>query len=124
MQASAVLHWKSMRRQVRFRGPVETVTEAEADAYFASRAHDSRVGAWASRQSRPLSSRRELESAVARESERFGTSDVPRPPYWSGYRIRPLYVEFWSDRPFRLHERFVFSRQKPEGPWEQGYLYP
>ncbi|GGZ28725.1 pyridoxine/pyridoxamine 5'-phosphate oxidase [Streptomyces inusitatus] len=124
MQASAVLHWKSMRRQVRFRGPVEAVTEAEADAYFVSRAPDSRIGAWASRQSRPLGSRRELDEAVAREGARFGDSEVPRPPYWSGYRIRPTYIEFWSDRPFRLHDRFVFSRQKPEGPWHLGRLYP
>ncbi|GAA2226770.1 pyridoxamine 5'-phosphate oxidase [Streptomyces amakusaensis] len=124
MQASAVLHWKSMRRQVRFRGPVETVTDAEADAYFVSRAPDSRIGAWASRQSRPLGSRRELDEAVAREGARFGDAEVPRPPYWSGYRIRPTYIEFWSDRPFRLHDRFVFSRQKPEGPWHLGRLYP
>ncbi|MGC5342634.1 pyridoxamine 5'-phosphate oxidase [Streptomyces sp. DT171] len=124
MRASAVLHWKSMRRQVRFRGPVECVSETEADAYFASRAPDSRIGAWASRQSRPLGSRQELEDAVAREGARFGTGDVPRPPHWSGYRVRPTYVEFWSDRPFRLHDRFVFSRQKPEGTWNQGRLYP
>lgn len=124
MQASAVLHWKSLRRQVRFRGSVDCVTDAEADAYFASRARDSRIGAWASLQSQHLSGRAELDEAVRRETARFEGEEVPRPPHWTGYRIRPVYVEFWSDRPFRLHERLVFSREKPEGPWDQGHLYP
>lgn len=123
-QASAVLHWKSVRRQVRFRGQVETVTEAEADAYYASRARDSRIGAWASRQSRPLADRAELETAVREQTKRFGDGDVPRPAYWIGYRIVPVYLEFWSDRPFRLHDRLVFTRQKPEGPWSRGHLFP
>ncbi|MFV8127884.1 pyridoxamine 5'-phosphate oxidase [Streptomyces syringium] len=123
MQAAGVLHWKSLRRQVRFRGPVEPTTAAEADAYFASRRRDSRLGAWASRQSHPLASRAELEEAVAREATRF-PDDVPRPPHWSGYRIRPLSIEFWTDRPFRLHDRLVFRRDKPEGDWNTTRLYP
>ncbi|GAA3049935.1 pyridoxamine 5'-phosphate oxidase [Streptomyces glomeratus] len=124
MQAAAVLHWKSLRRQVRFRGTVELVTDEEADGYFASRARQSRIGAWASRQSRPLADRDELEAAVERETARFGDDDVPRPPHWNGYRIRPTYLEFWQDRPYRLHDRLVFSREKPEGAWEKGRLYP
>ncbi|GAA2721229.1 MULTISPECIES: pyridoxamine 5'-phosphate oxidase [Streptomyces] len=124
MQAAGVLHWKSLRRQVRFRGPVERVTDTEADAYFASRPRDSRIGAWASRQSRPLSGRAELEEAVARERARFAAGEVPRPPHWTGYRVRPVYLEFWTDRPFRLHDRLVFTRDKPEGDWDRGRLYP
>lgn len=123
MQAAVVLHWKSMRRQVRLRGPAELVSDAEADAYFASRARDSRIGAWASQQSRPLDSRATLEQDVARESARF-PDDVPRPPHWTGYRIRPVYLEFWSDMPFRLHDRLVFERPKPGDPWLPGRLYP
>ncbi|MFJ8042833.1 pyridoxamine 5'-phosphate oxidase [Kitasatospora sp. NPDC096147] len=124
MQAAGLLHWKSLRRQVRFRGPVEAATEAEADAYFASRARQSRIGAWASQQSQPLADRAELEQAVARETARFGDGDVPRPPHWSGYRIRPTSLEFWSDRPFRLHERLVFERAKPEADWQRGLRHP
>lgn len=124
MQAAGVLHWKSVRRQVRFRGPVESATDAEADEYFASRARQSRIGAWASRQSQPLAGRAELEQAVARETERFGTADIPRPSHWSGYRIRPVYLEFWTDRPFRLHERLVFERAKPDTEWQHGLRYP
>jgi pyridoxamine 5'-phosphate oxidase len=123
-QAAAVLHWKSVRRQVRFRGPAEMVTEAEADAYFASRGRDSRVGAWASRQSRPLTDRAELEASVAEVTARFADDEVPRPPHWIGYRISPVYLEFWADRPHRLHDRLVFTREKPEGPWRRGHLFP
>jgi pyridoxamine 5'-phosphate oxidase len=124
MQAAAVLHWKSLRRQVRFRGPVESTTDDEADAYFATRARDSRIGAWASQQSQPLATRSDLEDAVARESARFGEGAVPRPPHWSGYRVRPVYLEFWTDRPFRLHDRLVFERDKPEADWQRCRLYP
>ncbi|WP_406000214.1 pyridoxamine 5'-phosphate oxidase [Streptomyces sp. NBC_00829] len=124
MQASGVLHWKSLRRQVRFRGPVESVTPEESDAYFASRARDSRIGAWASRQSSPLAARKLLEDAVEAETRRFEGQEVPRPAYWTGYRIRPVYLEFWSDRPFRLHDRVVFTRMSSQGPWEQGRLHP
>jgi len=124
MQAAGVMHWKSLRRQVRFRGPVDFVDDAEADAYFASRARDSRIGAWASQQSRPLESRFALEKAVAREAARFGFGEVPRPAHWTGYRIRPVYIEFWMDKPFRLHDRHVFRRDRPEGSWTTERLYP
>jgi pyridoxamine 5'-phosphate oxidase len=124
MKAALVFHWKTLRRQVRVRGPVEMVSAAESDAYFASRPRDSRIGAWASKQSRPLESRFALEKAVAREAARFGLGDVPRPPHWNGYRVRPLQLEFWQDRPFRLHDRVTFRRDAPEGPWRRERLYP
>jgi pyridoxamine 5'-phosphate oxidase len=123
-QAAGVLHWKSLRRQFRFRGPVEEVSEAESDAYFASRHRDSRIGAWASQQSRPLESRFALEKAVALQAVRFNFGEVPRPSYWGGYRIRPLEIEFWTDKPFRLHERLHYSRPRPEGDWHCESLYP
>ena len=124
MQAAGVLHWKSIRRQVRFRGPVEFVADAEADAYFASRARDSRIGAWASQQSRPMDGRFALEKAVAVETARFGFGEVPRPPHWTGYRVRPVYIEFWMDKPFRLHDRHVFRRAQPDGGWHTQRLFP
>ncbi|MFO1114833.1 MAG: pyridoxamine 5'-phosphate oxidase [Beijerinckiaceae bacterium] len=123
-RAAALFHWKSLRRQIRIRGLVEQVTEAESDAYFASRPRDSRIGAWASQQSRPLESRFALETAVARYAARYAVGDVPRPPYWRGFRIRPLQFEFWSDKPFRLHERIDFRRDAPEGDWRKQRLYP
>jgi pyridoxamine 5'-phosphate oxidase len=123
-KAAALFHWKSLRRQVRFRGVTEQVTDAEADAYFKSRPRDSKIGAWASKQSRPLTARLELETAVAMQTARFGIGDVPRPPHWSGFRIRPLSIEFWHDRPFRLHDRVVFRRERPEGAWTKARLYP
>ena len=123
-KAAALFHWKSLRRQVRIRGPVETVTDAESDAYFVSRPRDSRIGAWASQQSRPLESRFALEAAVARYAARYAIGDVPRPPYWKGFRIRPVQFEFWSDKPFRLHERIDFRRGAPEGDWRKQRLYP
>lgn len=123
-QAAAVFHWKSMRKQVRLRGRVEMVTNAEADAYFASRPRDSRIGAWASKQSRPLESRYALEKSVAAEVKRFGLGEVSRPPHWTGYRIRPLAIEFWTDKRFRLHERQVFLRAAPEGNWKVERWYP
>jgi pyridoxamine 5'-phosphate oxidase len=123
-QAAAVLHWKSLRRQVRFRGQVSVVSEAEADAYFASRPRDSRIGAWASQQSRPLEGRFALEAAVAKYAAKHAIGEVPRPAYWSGFRITPSYIEFWSDKPFRLHERLVYRRQDAAAPWTTESLYP
>ena len=123
-KAAALFHWKSLRRQIRIRGLVETVTEAESDAYFASRPRDSRIGAWASQQSRPLESRFALEAAVAKYAAKYPIGDVPRPAYWKGFRIRPLQFEFWSDKPFRLHERIDFRRDAPEGDWRKQRLYP
>lgn len=123
-QASALFHWKSLRRQVRFRGPVEAVSEAESDAYFASRPRESRIGAWASQQSRPMEGRFALEKAVAREALRFGLGEVPRPAHWHGYRIKPLAIEFWLDKPFRLHDRLVFTRETLQAPFTTAWLYP
>lgn len=123
MPAAALLfHWKSLRRQVRVRGTVEPVTAAEADAYFASRARESRIGAWASAQSRALDSRETLEAAVADAEARFEGVDVPRPTNWTGWRVVPTHIEFWRDRPFRLHDRLRFARQT-EG-WSTARLYP
>lgn len=123
-KAALCFHWKSLRRQVRVRGPVEAVSAAEADAYFASRARDSRIGAWASKQSRELESRFALEKAVAREAARFGLGEVPRPEHWSGFRVKPLSIEFWRDRPFRLHDRMSFLRPDLFSPWTIRRLYP
>jgi pyridoxamine 5'-phosphate oxidase len=121
-QAALVFHWKSLRRQVRARGAVTAVSDAEADAYFASRPRDSRIGAWASQQSRPLESRFAFEKAIAVHAARYALGEVPRPPYWTGYRICPVSIEFWHDRPFRLHDRVVFT--KAEGGWTKARLYP
>ncbi|MEQ8603478.1 MAG: pyridoxamine 5'-phosphate oxidase [Marivibrio sp.] len=123
--AALLFHWKSLRRQVRVEGPVEPVTAEEADEYFASRARGSQVGAWASDQSRPLESRYALEKKVASFGAKFGVSKVPRPPHWSGFRIKPRRIEFWKDGAFRLHDRFLFTRETPgEGPWTVDRLYP
>lgn len=121
-KAAMCFHWKSLRRQVRVRGPVEIVSDAEADAYYASRPRGSRIGAWASKQSRPLESRFALEKAVAEYTARHAIGDIPRPPHWSGLRIRPQAIEFWHDRPFRLHDRVRFTPQ--EGHWTKERLYP
>jgi pyridoxamine 5'-phosphate oxidase len=122
MKAAMCFHWKSLRRQVRVRGPVESVSDTEADAYFASRPRGSRIGAWASPQSRPLESRFALEKAVAEYTARYAIGDIPRPPHWSGFRIRPVSIEFWHDRPFRLHDRVLFEAE--EGGWRKVRLYP
>lgn len=123
-KAAGVLHWKSLRRQIRFRGEVERVSEAEADAYFAGRPLQSRLGAWASQQSRPLESRFALEKSVAKYAAKFALGPIPRPSYWVGYRIKPVYLEFWSDGAFRLHDRIAFRRETPDAPWRKERLYP
>jgi pyridoxamine 5'-phosphate oxidase len=123
-KAALLFHWKSLRRQVRVRGTVGLVTEAEADEYFATRPKGSQLGAWASQQSRPLESRFALEKAVAIQTARHGLGKVPRPPHWSGFRVSPLQIEFWHDRPFRLHERLVFRRQTLAEAWTRSRLYP
>jgi len=124
MKAALCFHWKSLRRQVRVRGIVEQVAAAEADAYFASRAKQSQIGAWASQQSRPLEGRFALEASVAMYGAKYALGAVPRPPQWSGFRIKPLSIEFWHDRPFRLHDRVVFRRPDPDGGWTKTRLYP
>ena len=123
-QAAIVFHWKSLLRQVRARGPITPVSREEADEYYASRHRTSRIGAWASKQSRPLESRLALEKSVAIETARFGISTIPRPPHWSGFRLTPLEIEFWSDRPFRLHDRVVFRRETLDAHWTKTRLYP
>jgi pyridoxamine 5'-phosphate oxidase len=122
--AALVFHWKSTNRQVRVRGPVERVTDAEADAYFASRPKQAQIGAWASKQSSPLESRLAFERAVARYADKYATGQVPRPPYWSGYRVVPLAIEFWQERRFRLHDRIEFRRPQPAAPWSKTRLFP
>ncbi|KPL51837.1 pyridoxamine 5'-phosphate oxidase [Prosthecomicrobium hirschii] len=121
-KAALLFHWKSLRRQVRVRGTVEIVSDAEANDYYASRPRGSRIGAWASQQSRPLESRFALEKAVAEYGLKFGLGEIPRPPHWSGFRIVPSGFEFWHDRPFRLHDRLVFERAG-DG-WTTSRLYP
>jgi pyridoxamine 5'-phosphate oxidase len=124
MQAAAVLHWKSLRRQVRFRGAVLPVADPEADAYFNSRPRASRIGAWASQQSRPLESRLALKMAVAKETARYAIGSIPRPIYWTGYRIVPRYIEFWMDKPFRLHDRLIFQRSSNDAAWTTQKFFP
>jgi len=120
--AALLFHWKSLRRQVRIEGTVNGVSQQEADAYFASRSRDSQLGAWASDQSRPLASRADFEARYEQMRARFEGSHVPRPPHWSGYRVTPKRIEFWTDRPHRLHERRLFVRDGND--WSEGLLYP
>ena len=121
--AALCFYWKSLGRQVRLRGVVSEVPDEEADAYFKSRSKGSRIGAWASKQSRPLESRFALERAVAKYAAKFGLRSVPRPPNWTGYRLAPETIEFWRSQKFRLHDRIVFTLQ-PDGSWRKERLYP
>lgn len=123
-RAALAFHWKSLERQVRVRGLVTLVSHGEADAYFASRPRLSRIGAWASQQSRPLSARSVLEAKVQHYEGKFEGGEVPRPPHWSGFRIVPLQMEFWMARPFRLHDRIQFHRDNPHQSWQKNRLYP
>jgi pyridoxamine 5'-phosphate oxidase len=123
-QAALCFHWKSLHRQVRVQGPISAVSDAEADAYFNSRGRQSRIGAWASQQSRPLANRAELEGVFAKIDAQYPDEDIPRPPHWSGRRITPLRIEFWQDGDHRLHDRLVFKRASAEAAWENERLYP
>ena len=121
-QAALLFHWKSLRRQVRIEGVIERVSDAEADAYFATRGRDSQLGAWASDQSRPLDNREHFEARFEKMKQRFDGQDVRRPPHWGGYCVIPRRIEFWSDRAHRLHERRLFTLS--DGGWSEGLLYP
>jgi pyridoxamine 5'-phosphate oxidase len=123
-KAALLFHWKSLRRQARIRGTVSKVSDAEADAYFATRARDSQIGAWASAQSRPLPEPYALEKAVAAYALKFAVGRPPRPPHWSGFRVQPLAMEFWRAGRFRLHRRTLFTRADPAAPWSVTALFP
>lgn len=124
-KAALCFHWKSLKKQIRIRGIVEKVGDDEADAYFASRAKDSQIGAWASRQSRVLAGRFELEAEVARYAAKYALKQVDRPPFWVGYRLRPLEIEFWQERSFRLHDRWLYRRDTlSDAHWTPERLYP
>jgi pyridoxamine 5'-phosphate oxidase len=123
-KAALTFYWKSLQRQVRVRGHVEPVSDAEADAYFASRPRMAQIGAWASKQSSALESRLAFEKAIALNAAKFAVGTVPRPPHWSGYRVVPREIEFWHERPFRLHDRVRFRREDSRGPWTKTRLYP
>jgi len=123
-KAALLFHWKSINRQVRLRGPVERIDDAEADAYFATRPRLAQIGAWASKQSAPLESPHAFEKAIAFSAAKFAIGTIPRPPNWTGYRLRPLLIEFWQERPFRLHDRLEFRRETLDAPWRKSRLYP
>ena len=123
-KAALNFHWKSLRKVVRVKGAVTQVSDAEADAYFATRAKDSQIGAWASPQSRPMEGRFVFEKAIAEYALKFALTKVPRPPHWTGWRLTPLWIEFWRDRPFRLHDRLVYERDAPGEAWRTERLFP
>jgi pyridoxamine 5'-phosphate oxidase len=123
-KAALTFYWKSLQRQVRLRGTVEPVSSAEADAYYASRSRMAQIGAWASKQSSPLETRLAFEKAIALYTAKFAIGTVPRPPNWSGYRVVPQEIEFWQERPFRLHDRIAFTRTHLNTPWQKARLYP
>lgn len=123
-KAALLFHWKSLRRQVRIRGNVTPVSDTEADAYFATRPKQAQIGAWASKQSEALESRFAFEQAIAKVAARYVIGEVPRPPGWSGWRITPSRIEFWHDRPFRLHDRIEFRRDGAGRPWSKTRMYP
>jgi pyridoxamine 5'-phosphate oxidase len=123
-KAALLFHWKSLHRQVRIRGTVTAVTQAEADAYFATRPKQAQIGAWASKQSQPLESRFAFEQAIAKVAAKYLVGEVPRPQGWSGWRVAPLQFEFWHDRPFRLHDRIEFRREAANSAWTKVRLYP
>jgi pyridoxamine 5'-phosphate oxidase len=123
-KAALTFYWKTLQRQVRARGMVEPVSAEEADAYFASRSRMAQIGAWASKQSSPLESRMAFEKAIARNAAKFAIGTVPRPPFWSGYRVMPQEIEFWQERLYRLHDRIAFTRADPKAPWTKTRLYP
>ena len=122
--AALCFHWKTLRKQVRVRGDVARVSDEEADAYFATRAKDSQIGAWASAQSRPVEGRFAFENEIAKYAAKYALTKVPRPAYWSGFRVTPFEIEFWRDRPFRLHDRLVYRRDAPSKPWRTERLFP
>ncbi|WP_321389177.1 pyridoxamine 5'-phosphate oxidase [Emcibacter sp.] len=122
-RAALCFHWKSLARQVRVEGPLEQVSDEEADAYYDSRARDSRIGAWASKQSRPMEGRFEFEAAIAKFAAKYAVGHIPRPPYWTGFRLRPEAIEFWEERKFRLHDRNKYRRDG-DGTWTVEKLYP
>ena len=123
-KAALNFHWKTLRKAVRVQGIAARVSDAEADAYFATRPKDSQIGAWASPQSRPMEGRFVFEKAIAEYAVKYALTKVPRPPYWTGWRITPLLIEFWRDRPFRLHDRLVYTRAAPDAPWRTERLFP
>jgi pyridoxamine 5'-phosphate oxidase len=123
-EGALLFHWKSLNRQVRLRGPVTRVDDPEADAYFATRPRLAQIGAWASKQSAPLESRHAFEKAIALYTAKYALGTIPRPPNWTGYRLSPLAIEFWHDRPFRLHDRIEFRRKAAGAPWHKTRLYP